>query len=76
MTTLTDPRTDLVRLAADEVDHVICKDCWKPGMPMLCGEHDDGPVRDDCDHPTCPLCEVEWDRHVRRLGHRVRRWLP
>lgn len=65
MTTLTDPRTDLVTLAADDVDHIYCEDCWSPGMPMLCGEPDPpgNAHPDDCGHPECPMCMSEWDRH-------------
>ncbi|HEX8024728.1 MAG TPA: hypothetical protein VF484_00850 [Candidatus Limnocylindrales bacterium] len=78
-TTLADPRTEQVQRNADDVDHVICWDCgWKPGMPMLCGAPDDGtPVHDGpCPHPTCPLCELEWERHERTHRPWWKRWLP
>lgn len=62
--TLADPRTDLVRRAADDVDHLVCPDCWTPGTPAMCGEPDDGSwCREDCGHPTCPMCEIEWEHH-------------
>lgn len=75
--TTTDPRTDLVRLAADNVDHIVCDDCWSPGMPMLCGEPDDGEEHpEDCGHPRCPMCADECDRHSCPRLPWWRRWLP
>ena len=63
-TALADPRTDLVRLAADEVDHIYCGECGSPDRPMLGGEADTSEdCPEDCGHPTCPMCADEWDRH-------------
>lgn len=62
-TTLTDPRTALVLLAADDVDHIYCGDCGTPDR-MLCGKHDTSEdCPEGCDHPPCPMCELEWDSH-------------
>lgn len=63
-TTLVDPRTELVRAAADEVCHIFCLDCMDPSGPMFCGAYDPRPVCPaDCTHPECPMCVMEWERH-------------
>jgi hypothetical protein len=61
-----DPRTELVSHSADEVCHVYCDICWVPGAPMMCGSPDSGcdPCPDDCNHPLCSMCELEWERHL------------
>lgn len=71
-TILADPRTEQVQRNADDVDHIVCAICWKPGRPSLCGMSDnerDGEdfCPEDCPHSTCPLCEVELDRHECQL---------
>jgi hypothetical protein len=65
-TPVTEARTELVLLAADCIDHIFCGDCWVPGSPLLCGEPDDGGgyCDDNCNHSTCSMCEVEWQRHL------------
>jgi hypothetical protein len=62
-----DPRTDLVRGAADNVEHTYCDNCGSPDGPMMCGTFDFGdecPDGGDCDHPKCSMCEIEWKRHL------------
>lgn len=65
----TDPRTEQVQDAADDVEHIYCVDCWVPGMPLLCGESTENggeeceAGHEDCRHPTCPMCEYEFERH-------------
>lgn len=63
-TTTTDPRTEDVARAADDVDHIYCGDCSTTDMPMMCGARSEGPdCGDGCGHPTCPMCEIEWEGH-------------
>jgi hypothetical protein len=63
---LAESRTELVAFSAETVCHVYCDDHWKPGDPMMCGQPDSGedPCPDDCNHPVCSMCELEWERHV------------
>lgn len=79
-TTLTDPRTELVLANADDVECITCEVCWSPGKPMVCGRpdyRDDAELcPDDCGHPTCPMCEAEWDSHERSHRPWWKRWLP
>ena len=66
-TALVDCRTELVRHAADIVEHLYCSDCWKPGEPVLCGyrptDGDEDHTGLRCSHPTCPMCEMASDEH-------------
>lgn len=68
---LCDPRTELVEESADSICHVFCNDCWVPGQPMMCGEPDNnGPeCPENCGHPTCSMCELEWERHINDIDH-------
>lgn len=79
-TVLADPRTELVHLAADDVECFTCGYCWAPGLPMVCGAPDYGDgdelCPDDCEHPTCPLCVEAWPAHERRHRPWWKRWLP
>lgn len=66
ITVVTDPRSELVQLAADDIDHIVCDICWLPGMPMLCGERDYGGR--ECppycsEHPECSMCAEELESH-------------
>lgn len=66
----TDPRTDQVQRAAEDVDHYYCGDCWMPGEPMMCGKPDRGEeecTEEDCRHPACPLCVIELKDHMLRI---------
>lgn len=67
-TTTADPRTEQIQRAADEIHHATCEDCWKPGMPMFCGQPDDGEdfCPDGCTCAPCPLCAELWERHICR----------
>lgn len=77
---ITDARTEAVRQAADDIDHLTCDDCWTDGEPMLCGAPDTGGefCPDDCGHPECPLCVEAGDRHdaIFHPASRWRRWWP
>lgn len=70
-TMVVDPRTEIVDRAADSLDHIFCGDCWEPGMPMLCGSPDDPTSEicpdESCGHPTCSMCEYEWEIHWDRF---------
>lgn len=65
ITTITDPRSELIQWTADNLDHLVCDYCWLPGMPMLCGDPDDGcdACPEECGHPECPMCGEELLRH-------------
>lgn len=69
---LIESRTELVVHSAEEVCHIFCDHCWSPGQPMMCGEPDTGtpPCPDDCGHPLCSMCVLEWDRHLEALHSR------
>lgn len=63
---LTDPRTELVLANADKVDHLFCMNCtpYPQGGPPLCGAEDDDVIHpQDCEHPTCPMCEFVLHNH-------------
>lgn len=67
-TTLVDPRTEQVREAAENVEHIFCGECHDPDGPMLCGARFDGEIcPDDCGHPECPVCWELWLIHDREF---------
>lgn len=78
--TLADPRTSLVLANADNLHHVVCEQCWRPGLPMVCGAADSGEpdefCPDGCGCTPCPLCAEAWTRHERSHRPWWKRWLP
>jgi hypothetical protein len=81
MSTVTDPRTEQVLAAADDVECLVCSECWTPGQPMLCGAPCYGvALAPDSAQPTCPLCVEAWPVHDRMHERADRpwwkRWLP
>lgn len=63
--TATDVHSQLVQMAAEEIDHIYCGFCGDPDGPVMCGTEDIGgtPCPEDCEHTTCSMCQEEWDLH-------------
>jgi hypothetical protein len=66
ITVQTDPRTEQVAHAADNVEHIYCP--YEPDV-LLCGApaelEIECPNGFECnEHDPCPICATLWETHV------------